>query len=103
VIFGIDYDGTFARDPEFWEAFVPMAKIFGHECVLVTGRSDSREFGDQVTRAVGALMPIVFAGSNWKREAALKKGWRVDVWIDDNPEYVAEQSPIMRAALGREK
>lgn len=92
MIFGIDYDGTFSRDPDFWEDFVNLATVYDHQCVLVTGRSDDGEYGAQVKRDVGALMPIVFAGAKWKREAALKKGWKVDVWIDDNPEYVAKQN-----------
>ena len=91
MTFGIDYDGTFSRDPEFWDAFVTMAKLFGHQCVMVTGRSDEAEFGAQVKRAVRDLMPIVFAGNEWKREVALKRGWKIDVWIDDNPEYVGKQ------------
>ncbi len=103
MIFGIDYDGTFARDPEFWDAFVSMARVFGHQCVLVTGRSEDGEYGAEVKRAVEYLMPIVFAGPNWKRQAAEKKGWKIDVWIDDNPEYVAEQTMIMRCAHGGKK
>ena len=95
MVFAIDYDGTFSRDPDLWREFVASARARGHECVLVTGRTDEGEWGAEVKRGVGDLMPIVFAGPHWKREAALKKGWKVDVWIDDNPEYVAKQNLLI--------
>lgn len=91
MIFGIDYDGTFSRDPKFWEEFVALAKKHGHECVMVTARSDDQTMGDEVRKAVKDFMPIVFAGIEWKRVAAEKRGWKIDVWIDDAPEYVAKQ------------
>lgn len=91
MIIALDYDNTFTRDPDFWDDFVMLARAYDHECVLVTGRSDDGIMGDEVKKKVGDLMPIVFAGREWKREAALRKGWKVDVWIDDSPEHVAPQ------------
>ena len=63
MTFGIDYDNTFTRDPPFWSNFVSLAKTHGHDCVLVTSRSGEGEQGKQVRRAIGDLMPIVFAES----------------------------------------
>lgn len=34
---------------------------------------------------------MIFAASGWKREAARRAGFSVDVWVDDQPEYIAEQ------------
>lgn len=98
MIFGIDYDGTFSRDPKLFRAFVALLRTSGHDCVLVTGRSDDlvtpggiSRWGDDVRRGVGNLMPIVFAGLRWKKQAAKEEGYAVDVWIDDNPEYIGPQ------------
>jgi hypothetical protein len=57
--------------------------------VLVTGREDIPGFAEPVRALVGDIMPIVFAGGSWKREAAKAAGWDVDIWIDDNPTYIA--------------
>ena len=38
-------------------------------------------------------MPIVFAADGWKRSAAEAAGYKVDVWIDDHPEYIDAQDP----------
>ncbi len=91
MIIAIDYDGTYARDPVMWSAFVELAKERGHQCVMVTGRSDDGLLGDQVKRAVAGIMPVVFAGSEWKIEAARRRGWVPDIWVDDNPQYIGPQ------------
>lgn len=89
LIFGIDFDGTFAADPDLFKAIVGLIRAAGHEVVMVTGREDSRGFGDPVKALVGDLMPIVFASGHWKTVAALEAGYKIDIWIDDNPTYIA--------------
>lgn len=88
MIFGIDYDGTFSADPDAFRELVRGLKARGHICVLVTGRSDEGGWGDVVRMDVGDLMPIVFAANKWKEKAALARGFKVNVWIDDNPESI---------------
>ena len=91
---GIDYDGTFSEDPDLWRTFVGHAVARGHKCVCVTGRGDEEKMSAEVRHAVGSLMPIVFAGTAWKRDAAINSGFDVNVWIDDNPEYVARPPAV---------
>ncbi len=93
MIFGIDYHGTFSRDPAGFRAVVHELHRRGHTCVMVTGIADGDRFATEVRRDVGDLMPIVFAAGRWKREAAREAGYDIDVWIDDNPEYIAQQDP----------
>jgi hypothetical protein len=50
--------------------------------------------GQVVLDSIGKLVPVVFAGGEWKREVALKQGYKVDVWIDDMPEYIGPQTII---------
>ena len=92
MLFAIDYDGTFSRAPEFFREMVLNGHAAGHRFVMVTGRSDEGQWGAEVRNAVAdlvAVMPIVFAADGWKRTAAHAAGYRVDVWIDDNPEWIA--------------
>jgi predicted O-linked N-acetylglucosamine transferase (SPINDLY family) len=95
VIFGIDYDGTYAVDPHLFDTFIALLRARGHSAVLVTGRSDDEKWGKEVRDAVAKIptgaIPVVFAGIQWKRSAAAQAGYRVDVWIDDFPEYIAPQ------------
>lgn len=90
MIIAIDFDNTFFADPEGWTQVIKLMENRGHKFVCVTGRS--KEFGKQVIENINGLIPIVFAGTEWKRQAAEKSGWKVDIWIDDTPESVAKQN-----------
>lgn len=99
MLVAIDFDGTFAADPDFWRCVVELGRSRGHSFVLVTGRGDhvmrsdpSRHWGDEVRQTVNGLLPIVFAGHDrTKRQAAAEAGFQPDVWVDDYPESVGER------------
>lgn len=93
MLFAIDFDGTFARDMDLFGEWLVIGRRMGHTFVLVTGRSDVAPWGDEVRRAVAGRMPIVFAADGWKRAAAEAAGYKVDVWIEDHPEYIDRQDP----------
>lgn len=99
LTFGIDFDGTFAADPVlFRDMLLGMIKR-GHNVVFVTGRSDdSRKMGDVVRELVNETFsgdniefPIIFAGTEWKDVAAKNAGYNVNIWIDDNPQWIGSQ------------
>lgn len=90
MIIAVDYDNTYAADPVTFNKVIENFKQAGHTVICVTGRDDGT-MGDPVRASVGQLIPIVFAGKEWKRNAALKYGYKVDIWIDDMPEMIAEQ------------
>lgn len=93
MIIAIDYDNTYAADPETFDKVIGVFKQAGHIIICVTGR-DGGAMGDIVRATIGQLIPIVFAAKEWKRDAALKRGYKVDVWIDDMPEMIAKQKLI---------
>lgn len=97
MLIAIDFDGTFAADPRLFHEFARLARSFGHRVVVVSGRSDEPPWGDELREVVGDGIPVVLAGSIWKRAAAEAAGYRVDIWIDDNPEYVGPQDPSLAA------
>lgn len=95
VFAAFDYDKTWTRDPEAFRAIVLLLQQRGHVCILVTGRSNEGSFGAEVRRAIGTLMPIVFAAGGWKREAAERAGYKVETWWDDQPEGIASAPVIL--------
>jgi hypothetical protein len=98
MIIGLDYDNTYTRDPEGWTACIKLMQARGHEVVLVTSRSPL--LSEEVKKAVGDVVDgMVFAGHIWKRTAAQKNGWDVDVWIDDLPVNIAPQDPEIAATF----
>lgn len=92
MIIAIDYDSTYTADPHLWNQFIKMAESAGHTVICVTARPEI--MGQPVLDSIGKLVPVIFAGAEWKREVAEKHGYKVNVWIDDAPEYVGRQTLI---------
>ena len=92
MILAIDYDNTYTMAPDIWDETIKLFLSAGHTVVCVTARPEV--MGQVVLDSVGKLVPVVFAGGEWKRETAIKHGYKVDVWIDDAPEYIGPQTII---------
>lgn len=87
--FGLDYDDTFTADPELWGSFVRTAHERGHSVVLVTARRNTNENIEMIRaalRAQGCVLPIVCSSLGSKLDAVKKRGIRVTIWIDDEPQ-----------------
>lgn len=93
MIIAIDYDNTYTGDPETWDNVIKTFQAAGHTVICVTARSEA--MGLAVLNTIGKLIPVLFCESAWKREYALSKGYKVDVWVDDMPEYVGPQTHIL--------
>jgi len=89
MIIAIDYDQTYAADPETFNKVISLFQEAGHTVICVTGRSE--DMGEPVMKSIGKIVPVIFAGKEWKNEAAKKRGYDVNIWIDDNPSMVARQ------------
>jgi hypothetical protein len=89
----IDFDGTYAADPDTFANVVGVFRAAGHRVVIVTNRTSGGQWGDSVRRVVNGgsatsrLLPIVFAGDTGetKYHAARRHGYNIQIWIDDNP------------------
>ncbi len=94
VHFALDYDKTFTADPVLWRAFIRMCKLRGHVVRIVTAR-DERHDNTEALFKLEREIPVI-----WCRGVA-KRWWvkhfhpdfPVDIWIDDKPEAVIENSP----------
>ena len=77
---GLDYDGTFTLDPQFWLAFIESAKANGHEVICVTMR-----FPDE---PVDMPIPVIYTSRVAKAFHMAAIGRLPDVWIDDSPHWI---------------
>lgn len=93
MIIAIDYDNTYTAAPELWNEVIRLFQTAGHIVICVTARPDT--MGQPVIDSIGKLVPIIFAGAEWKRTAAEKRGYKVNIWIDDSPEYIAQQHLVL--------
>lgn len=96
----LDYDKTYNTDPHFWDAFVELSEVYGHEVRIVTARSPNH---DRIDNRVNGLK-VIYCDGVAKRFvchffAENYQGWDPDVWIDDKPESVDKNSNATKEIL----
>lgn len=84
MIIALDYDGTYTKDPALWDQFIHAALVAGHKVVCVTARRDTEENRKDVKMPI----PVYFTSLSAKLWYMEKRGVKVDVWIDDEPDVV---------------
>lgn len=85
MLIAIDYDGTFTAAPALFWTFIEQCNSFGIQVICVTGRTPRQKIVNAYL-----TIPIIYAGSEHKRKAAERAGYKVDIWIDDTPEMIGE-------------
>jgi hypothetical protein len=83
----LDYDNTYTRDPKFWDDFVKIAKMSGHNVYCVTMRS-VQESVDVLVDLDGKVDGIYFTDRKAKSDFMFSQGISIDVWVDDMPFFV---------------
>lgn len=82
----LDFDDTYTRDPALWDDFIAKAKDRGHDIRIVTFRKKSMT--DPALDRLGSIIPVIFTEYTQKRQFTNDMGWKVDIWIDDSPEFI---------------
>jgi len=100
VKIALDYDMTYSLAPEFWDEVIATATMHGHDVRIVTTRSPRDDNIDHIIDHV----PIIYCDGVAKKYfctwfANDFKGWIPDVWIDDKPESILENSSGTRESL----
>jgi HK97 family phage portal protein len=92
----IDFDRTFAADPALWGEFARKAVADGNTVVMISRRPE--EDRQTVTETLGDYADafsqvLLVGGDTMKADAAQAAGIKVDVWVDDSPQFIrsAEQ------------
>ena len=84
-----DIDGTWDRDPYCFETFYRLLIGWGkHTCIFVTGREQPADKLYRLRIPKDAV--IIVSGPLLKEQAALKAGYKVDVWVDDMPGMIQD-------------
>jgi hypothetical protein len=98
----VDFDRTFAADPQLWGEFARQSAAAGNRVVMVSRRPDTPENQDEIAQTLGdyreAFDAVLLVGERLKDEAAREAGIEVDVWVDDSPQFV--RAAESRAAPG---
>jgi HK97 family phage portal protein len=92
----IDFDRTFAADPQLWGEFAAKSVADGNTVVMISRRPDTPENRQTVTDTLGEYAPafsqvLLVGGDMLKADAAQAAGISVDVWVDDSPQTITSK------------
>lgn len=96
MIIALDYDKTYEVNPDMWDSIIEMFQNWGCEVCLVTYRSPELDWTDLMTHLQDNMGVPVHCTNG------VAKAWwmshfggdfsKIDVWIDDNPYSIIENS-----------
>ena len=80
MFLALDYDKTYTTDPVLWDTFIQMAEDRGHVVKIVTMRRPDETIIDPPVEVIytsrQAKSKVIFA----------------DIWIDDSPHWIYQDS-----------
>lgn len=102
LLFCLDYDKTYDADPGLWNNFIQSVQNSGHRVILATYRDD-RFDKTPLLEEVSKTIPVYFtrgvAKKWWLEQFAPEENGRPDIWIDDRPEAILNNSGLNREGL----
>ena len=91
MLIALDFDGTYTADPDLWQAFIRQAQARGHQVFVVTMRHEHENL-DVERQLLGVADRIIYTCRRAKRPHVEFLGHRVQIWIDDQPHWVNQDS-----------
>ena len=80
MLIALDYDKTYTADPALWDSFVGLAQSRGHTVKIVSMRRPDEAIDTDV-------VDVVYTSRKAKSSVI-----RADIWIDDSPHWVYQDS-----------
>ena len=81
MLIALDYDKTYTADPALWDDFIQSAQDRGHSVKIVTMRTPDEAITDA---------PVEVVYTSRKAKATV---FKADIWIDDSPSWIFQDSP----------
>ena len=90
----LDYDDTFTTDPDGWYRAMLVLKQAGFRIVGCTFRYPEEEITDR--QYIELCDRIIYCSRESKFTTAGLEGEKVDIWIDDIPQWIHTGVPVPR-------
>jgi hypothetical protein len=84
MLIALDHDGTYTADPLMWDALIFAALNRGHQVVCVTMRYPHEQ--------VALPCEVIYTSRKAKAAHMATLGLAPDVWIDDKPQWIFQDS-----------
>lgn len=87
----LDFDKTYNIAPKFWDNFIDISVGNGFEVILATYRHPTEDW-DPLMDDLQKKIPLYFTDGKAKKPFLEALGIEVDVWVDDNPKSITDDS-----------
>lgn len=95
----LDYDLTYTADPDLWDLFIDNCIHIGHDIRIVTTRSPTKDPLSEIQFPWGDI-PVIYCDGVAKRFVCHHyHDFDVDIWIDDKPQGVDNNSTATKEVL----
>ena len=81
MLIALDYDKTYTADSALWDDFIQSAQNRGHSVKIVSMRYPSEPIES---------VPVDVVYTSRKAKATI---FKADIWIDDSPAWIFQDSP----------
>ena len=90
----IDYDGTITSDLKMFTAIIHLMKEAGHTPIIVTMRYPHEEDSilNNMVSKMGNDISVYYTGRKAKKAFMAEIGIFPAIWIDDNPNWIYQDS-----------
>lgn len=93
-VIAIDYDGTFTRFPEIWKSVLPLLSK-EIPIICATSRDNTPEnYVELCDTLPDCVVAVILCGSRYKSVACEQSGYRVVIWIDNDPRTDKYPAPL---------
>lgn len=92
MIIALDFDETYNKDSDFWIDFIVLAENFGHKVIMATYRHETLDPDPLIDELIEGDIECYFTDGKAKRPFLKDLGIEVDIWIDDNPFSITQDS-----------
>lgn len=101
LLFCLDYDKTYDADPQLWDLLIPYIQR-RHEVIVATYRDDRFDrtaLLDELSSRIPVYYTRGVAKRWWLEQFAPEEHANPNIWIDDNPEAIFNNSKLPRDDL----
>lgn len=92
MIIALDFDDTYNKDPDTWDIIIDILDKRGHGVLMATYRHEELDYDPLFERLHDKDIRVTFTDGKAKRPFLEALGIKVDVWIDDNPFSITQDS-----------